>query len=115
MLQRSAGFSQGSFSEIANAMIRIVKMTFRPDAVPEFLAMFDGIKNAIAGFEGCQSLSLLQNIESPNVIFTYSRWDKPESLEHYRNSDLFRNVWRTTKAWFDAPAEAWSVDEIETL
>ena len=96
-------------------MIRIVKMTFKEESVPEFLKMFDGIKNAIAVFEGCQSLSLLQNIESPNVIFTYSRWDKPESLERYRNSELFIKVWRTTKAWFDKPAEAWSVDELESL
>ena len=96
-------------------MIRIVKMTFRDDAVPEFLQMFDGIKNAIASFEGCQSLSLLQTIATPNVIFTYSRWDSPESLERYRNSELFNNVWRTTKTWFAGPAEAWSVDELVTL
>jgi heme-degrading monooxygenase HmoA len=96
-------------------MVRIVKMTFREEALPEFLQMFDGIKNAIAQFEGCQSLSLLQSIESPNVVFTLSRWDKPESLERYRNSDLFKNVWRTTKAWFDKPAEAWSCDELVTL
>jgi len=96
-------------------MIRIVKMTFRPDAVPEFLEMFDGIKNAIAGFEDCQSLSLLQHTDTPNVIFTYSRWNTPESLERYRQSDLFKNVWRATKALFDKPAEAWSLDELETL
>ena len=96
-------------------MVRIVKMTFREDCVPDFLEMFDGIKNAIATFEGCQSLSLLQSMESPNIIFTYSRWNNAEALERYRQSELFITTWRTTKAWFDKPAEAWSVDELVTL
>jgi len=96
-------------------MIRIVKMTFRPEAVPAFLEMFGGIKNAIAGFEGCRSLRLLQCTESKNVLFTYSTWDSPERLEAYRRSELFANTWKQTKPWFAAPAQAWSVDTLEEL
>jgi quinol monooxygenase YgiN len=96
-------------------MIRIVKMTFQEERLGEFLEMFDGIKNAIAGFEGCQSLTLLQNIESRNVIFTYSRWNDAESLERYRQSELFAKTWKQTKMWFAKPADAWSVEELESL
>jgi heme-degrading monooxygenase HmoA len=96
-------------------IVRIVKMTFRPDAVPDFLEMFDGIKNAIAGFEGCRSLSLLQCTEPRNVLFTYSTWESPEHLDRYRASGLFGSTWKQTKTWFAAPAEAWSVDILELL
>jgi quinol monooxygenase YgiN len=96
-------------------IVRIVKMTFREERVGDFLEMFGGIKNAIREFEGCQSLSLLQNIESRNVIFTYSKWSDAESLERYRRSELFARTWKQTKMWFAKPAEAWSVEELESL
>ena len=96
-------------------MVRIVKMTFRPESVLEFLEMFDGIKNAIAGFEGCRSLRLLQCTDPKNVLFTYSTWDTPEHLERYRRSELFAKTWKQTKTYFAAPAEAWSVDILEEL
>jgi len=43
-------------------------------------------------------------------FFTYSKWEKESDLETYRNSELFKGVWATTKPMFEAKANAWSVD-----
>lgn len=91
-------------------MIRIVKMTFRPEEVPAFLAHFEEWRHRIRAFPGCTGLELLQDRDEPSILFTYSHWEKPEALEAYRTSALFREVWPVVKDLFAAPAEAWSVD-----
>ncbi|MCB0761248.1 MAG: antibiotic biosynthesis monooxygenase [Flavobacteriales bacterium] len=90
-------------------LIRIVKMTFHPEFVPEFRSLFDQFKSRIAAAEGCSHLSLLRDAGNENVYFTYSHWDGPEFLELYRNSDTFQEVWPRTKAGFAARPEAWSL------
>jgi heme-degrading monooxygenase HmoA len=96
-------------------MIRIVKLTFASENIPAFLGVFEQTKNKIRGFEGCERLELLHDRNTPEIFFTYSWWDKEESLEKYRNSDLFQGVWAKTKPLFAAKAEAWSVDQKEVL
>lgn len=90
-------------------IIRIVKMTFDPDRVPDFLENFENIKEKIRGFEGCRHLELLQQEGQPNVYFTYTWWDKPQSLENYRHSQLFKEVWAFTKTLFSDKPQAWSL------
>ncbi len=90
-------------------LIRIVKMTFAPDKVDDFVSTFNERKELIAGFEGCSGVQLLRDTTDPNTFFTYSRWNDPSSLETYRRSDLFNTVWTTVKKWFNAKPEAWSV------
>ena len=94
---------------------RIVKMEFKPREVAAFLANFERVKHNIRAFSGCQHLELWQDKQNENVFFTYSHWDKPESLEAYRNSELFREVWSSTKTLFNARPEAWSVDTLHRL
>jgi len=93
-------------------MIRIVKMTFRAEHCDDFLAHFDTIKEKICSMPGCESLRLHRDLENPCVFFTYSSWQANESLQQYRQSELFRSTWSTVKAWFDDRAQAWSVDTI---
>jgi quinol monooxygenase YgiN len=81
-------------------LTRIVKLTFAADKVSDFLQTFDERKEMIASFEGCSSVELLRDINNPNIFFTYSKWDKEQSLENYRNSELFNTVWDTVKKWF---------------
>ncbi len=92
-------------------IIRIVKMTFDPNRVPDFLENFEKNKDKIRGFEGCKHLELLQQEDKPNVYFTYSWWDEPQSLENYRHSQLFKGVWAFTKTLFTDKPEAWSLQQ----
>jgi quinol monooxygenase YgiN len=85
-------------------------MTFRPDAVEDFKKVFDESKHLIRGFEGCHYLELLQEAGEGNIFFTYSRWNHPQSLENYRNSQLFQATWARTKVLFAAKPEAWTVN-----
>ena len=96
-------------------IIRIVKMTFQPECVADFLANFEKNKNAIRKFPGCNRLELLQEKGKDNVYFTYSWWDGEQDLENYRHSDLFRGAWRLTKTFFAAQPEAWSLENRVTL
>ena len=96
-------------------MIRIVKMTFNPSNVEQFLENFNHVKDKIRAVEGVNHLELLHDKNQSNILFTYSIWESEEYLMNYRNSDLFKSVWAKTKPLFSENAEAWSVDSIVKL
>jgi quinol monooxygenase YgiN len=81
-------------------LIRIVRMTFRPEAVPDFLAIFRSNKDKIRAFAGCQHLELLHDLDQPAVFITHSHWASAEALENYRQSALFQQTWAATKLLF---------------
>ena len=90
-------------------IVRIVKMQFRENAVKDFLQLFSESKSKIGNFEGVKKLQLLQTAgDKRNIFFTYSYWESEEALEKYRNSKLFKGIWKQTKALFEERAEAWS-------
>ncbi len=89
---------------------RIVKLSFQPDKVATFLHNFEENKAQIRAFPGCHHLELLRSTDQPNIFFTYSFWNHEDSLNAYRQSELFGIVWKQTKILFAEPAEAWSVE-----
>lgn len=91
-------------------MVRVVKMTFRPEEVRPFELLFEGWRHRIITFPGCLHLQLLHDRTDPRVFMTYSVWRSPEDLEAYRNSEVFASVWPVVKRMFAQPAEAWSLD-----
>ena len=95
--------------------VRIVKMSFEPKHIDEFLKNFELNKTKIRKFEGCQFLELYRDKNNTNVFFTYSYWNSEADLESYRHSELFKNVWSKTKPLFNAKPEAWSVDKLVSL
>ena len=84
-------------------------MTFRPEEVENFQALFEERKERIRHFEGCRHLELWQDAHNPNIFFTYSNWDSEEHLNRYRFSELFKDTWSRTKALFAEKPNAWSV------
>ncbi|UMY64907.1 MULTISPECIES: putative quinol monooxygenase [unclassified Flavobacterium] len=95
--------------------IRIVKMSFQPEKVPDFLANFDLMKEKIRNAPGNRLLELYRDRHDPSVFFTYSYWETEADLEAYRQSELFYDVWNYTKKLFNAKPEAWSVDRLMQL
>jgi quinol monooxygenase YgiN len=89
-------------------LIRIVRMTFKPEKTAEFLEIFRNSKARIRAFEGCQHVELLQDLHQPNIYSTYSLWDSEEHLNNYRDSELFGQVWPATKTLFADKPQAWS-------
>ncbi|MEP5254980.1 MAG: antibiotic biosynthesis monooxygenase family protein [Winogradskyella arenosi] len=96
-------------------LVRIVKMSFEPSNIEEFLTNFDQVKDKIRHFEGCNFLELYRDQQEPYIFFTYSYWDSETHLNQYRHSDLFKGVWSKTKPLFNAKPEAWSVDKVASL
>ncbi|MEL6304819.1 MAG: antibiotic biosynthesis monooxygenase family protein [Bacteroidota bacterium] len=92
-------------------LIRIVKLTFQEDKIPDFLELFENSRKGIVVFEGCQFVELYQDKTHSNIFFTYSHWDSEMYLEAYRNSSFFKTVWADTKVLFSEKAEAWSVNK----
>lgn len=92
-------------------LIRVVTMTFEESKVDEFLQLFEGHKNKIRNFPGCDYLELWRDINQKNVIYTYSHWINKEALENYRCSPLFEEVWPKTKRLFKEKAQAFSVEK----
>ncbi len=100
---------------MSHQIIRIVKMTFKPESVDQFLVHFNDIKDHIRSFQGCNALKLIRSEDQTNVFFTYSIWDDPADLENYRNSDLFKETWTYVKQLFENRAEAWTTKLIVEL
>lgn len=96
-------------------IVRIVKMTFATESVPEFLSLFEEFKAKIRDFDGCTYLQVLQDEEHPNIIFSYSYWQQASDLSNYRNSELFKSVWSRTKQLFSAKPEAWTTVIVHDL
>lgn len=95
--------------------IRIVKMSFHEDKIPVFLEHFHTVKDRIRNYPGNNFLELYQDKNNPEIIFTYSVWNEESDLENYRHSDLFKEVWTYTKAFFNDKPQAWSVDKLVSL
>jgi quinol monooxygenase YgiN len=96
-------------------IVRLVKMTFRPEEAGRFLELFEGWRHRIIAFPGCLHLELLRGAQKQAVFFTYSVWRSAEDLEAYRKSAVFGDVWPVVKALFAAPAEAWTVDRLHAM
>ncbi len=98
------------------ALIRIVRLSFLPEKVEEFLNIFNNSKNKIRNFENCLHLELLQDADTPNIFMTYSHWKDEDALNVYRNSELFNTTWAKTKILFAEKPLAFSsksVDKVE--
>jgi quinol monooxygenase YgiN len=89
-------------------LIRIVRMTFEPENVPAFLAIFRASEERIRQQPGCQFMELWQDANDPAIYCTHSRWDDEAALNTYRKSALFGEVWPATKRLFAASAVAFS-------
>jgi quinol monooxygenase YgiN len=89
-------------------LIRIVRMTFAPAAVGDFLAHFETVAPKIRRVDGCEHLELWRDERYPNVCTTYSHWTSEDALNAYRHSDLFAQAWQQTKPLFAAPPTAHS-------
>ena len=93
-------------------LIRIVDMKFKEECRNDFLEVFNSSKAAIAAFEGCTHLELLNDKFDQNRFLTYSHWESEEHLELYRNSELFKNTWQKTKILFEIKAIASSFERL---
>jgi quinol monooxygenase YgiN len=89
-------------------IIRIVRMTFAPDAVDRFLDHFETVAPKIRQVEGCEHLELWRDTRYPNVCTTYSHWTSEDALNAYRHGDLFADAWKKTKPLFAARPTAHS-------
>lgn len=96
-------------------LIRIVKMSIEPSKTEDFLINFEKNKIRIRHFEGCQFLELYRDKHNTNIFFTYSFWNAETDLNNYRESELFKNIWKKTKLCFNAKPEVWSVDKLTSL
>lgn len=92
-------------------LTRIVRLTFRPESVADFLSVFEESRALIRAADGCLGVRLMRDVDDPNVFFTLSQWEGAAFLEHYRRSDLFKTTWERTKVLFAAPPLAHSTED----
>lgn len=96
-------------------IIRIVRMHFTEAGLEEFLEIFDRNKEAIRNFPGCLHLQLLKDADDESCFTTLSHWDNAQSLENYRKSELFNQVWGRVKTLFSARTQAFSLEKFIEL
>jgi len=94
-------------------IIRIVKMTFIPDQIETFMQIFAGAQKKIESFPGCKGVDLTRDLRQPNIYITISIWENLESLDQYRESELFISTWAQTKILFSERPDAWSLEKLK--
>jgi len=96
-------------------LIRSVRMTFQMESIEKFLQNFETYKGYIRNFPGCHHLELWQDYHKKNIFMTYSIWESEESLDKYRDSELFKTVWSLTKPLFLEKPQAFSSKKVEQV
>ncbi len=91
---------------------RIVKLTFRDSTRNEFKDFSQTVKSKILSFDGCRHLDFFQDVNNPNIFFTYSLWDSESHLGDYLKSDFFDTIWPKVRKMFGGQPEAWSVEKM---
>lgn len=86
-------------------------MHFTEAGVDEFLQIFRENMDAIRNMEGCSHLQLLKDADDPLTYTTLSHWKDAQSLENYRNSELFGRVWGSVKTLFSERSQAYSLEK----
>jgi autoinducer 2-degrading protein len=102
-------------SESSSELTRVVKMTFQPEKISEFLTIITDSKEKIRNFKGCTFFELYSDKGNPSLFFTYSKWESEDDLEMYRKSELFSVTWSRTKVLFSEKAQAWSLKSVIAL
>lgn len=90
---------------------RIVRMSFQPEKVKEFLLIFNQSMVKIRDFEGCHQLGLHPDVNHKNIYYTISYWETTAHLEAYRKSELFNSTWEKVKPLFNDKPQAYSLSE----
>lgn len=85
-------------------------MTFAPENCEAFESLFLQYREKIRSTPGCLHLEWWQQVDDPNVYFTFSQWESESALENYKNTETFKTVWPLTRALFAAAPQAWSVN-----
>jgi quinol monooxygenase YgiN len=94
-------------------MNRIVRLSFEEDKRQDFTKVFKKHQQSMKeNFSECISLEAFEDKKQPGLFFTFSVWQEPASLEKYRDSEYFREIWGTIKPWFNEKAQAWSLDKV---
>ncbi|MCE2845900.1 MAG: antibiotic biosynthesis monooxygenase [Sphingobacteriales bacterium] len=96
-------------------LTRVVRLSFRPEAVAIFQQTLKSFEASIRESPGCLDLQIYRDKEDLHVFYTISRWQEASDLEAYRKSDLFGKVWKSVKPGFRSPALAWSLEEIQDI
>jgi quinol monooxygenase YgiN len=91
---------------------RVVRLSFKPEAVAGFLETMAAFSDSIRNSPGCTELTFFRDETDPDVFYTISRWEHASDLDRYRNSPLFGSIWKTVKPGFKVPATAWSMHYI---
>lgn len=94
-------------------LLRIVRMSFDPHKAGNFPDYFTTIKPDIEAFDGCQKVDIYRDAEKDHVYYTVSIWQDRDSLEIYRQSNIFRGRWEIVTQWFDEKPQAWSLTGID--
>ena len=91
---------------------RIVRLSFAPENTSAFVEIFKESRDLIRARKGCIHLELNKDIDHANVYYTISRWESPDDLDSYRQSELFKTTWAKTKVLFNDKPVAYSVRKI---
>jgi quinol monooxygenase YgiN len=97
---------------MSTEILRIVRLTFQPENVDDFIAIFEESKDLIAAFDGCMEVKLKKDHDHTHIYYTISKWKSIDHLNTYRKSALFEKTWAKTKKLFSDKPQAFSLLDV---
>lgn len=93
---------------------RLVKMTFRSDAINTFLELFEKKKQLIRDFPGCNHLELWQDLHDPSICFTCSRWETQMRWSNTGILPFLKIPGKPQNSYLLKKPRAWSVEIVHS-
>ncbi len=89
-------------------IVRVVRLGLKDNYVKAFRSHFSSIKETIVSSKGCFHVSLFEDQDQKNILYTYSIWQSESDLNLYRESSFFKQTWQKVKPMFAHKAQAHS-------
>jgi len=91
-------------------IVRMVRMTFKPEEASRFVALYTNVSPKIKATKGCLAVGLYHDVEAEFTYATISEWESKEDLEAYRQSEFFKETWAKVKLMQSSRAVAHSYE-----
>jgi quinol monooxygenase YgiN len=94
-------------------IVRWVSLPLRPDSSTAFERLYRASAPRVRQRPGCLAVYLLRHPDDEDTYVTLSLWQDAASLETYRESNVFGEIWPQVKALLRAPASARSYEVVD--
>ncbi len=87
-------------------VLEVALIDVRPGSEEAFEAAYRGVRDEVAGTEGCRSMRMTRGVETPSRFVLLVEWDSVEAhVENFRETERFPRWRAAIGPYFAAPPQ----------